>query len=176
MCIPSSASRWSYLSYHNIALKGLFQKTGGAWINFVNLQGIIASSIFEDVSDAAVLLSIWYLYESQAKNLLPKEKVSRAFLAYSVLKSLFIHPLDEVTITHRVLISLLRVFVSRFAFLNTINGFNFIPSAFADTFHYLLVSLWLYEHLSYPLLCQRPYPTKQMYHPLLWYLQVSNCT
>ena len=50
--------------------------------------------------DATTLLSIWHLYESHAKNLLPKEKVPRTFLMYSIVKSLFIQPLDEVTITH----------------------------------------------------------------------------
>ena len=82
-----------YPIYRNIALKGLLQ------------------SIFEDINDAEVLLSIWYSYESDAKNLQPKEKVSRTFLVYSIVKSLFIHPLDAVTIPHRVLNSLLRVFV-----------------------------------------------------------------
>ena len=130
----------SILSIAQKGLKGLFQETSGAWINFVNPREIIVWSIFEDVSDATVLLSIWSSYESHAKNLLPKEKVSRTFLVYSIVKSLFIHPLDEVTITHHVLNSPLRVFASRFAFFNTINGFNFIRSAFAvkhtDTRHF----------------------------------------
>ena len=139
LCIPSSASHWSYFSVH-IALKSLFYEISGAWINFVHPPVIKAWSIFEDVNDAATLLSIWHLYESHAKNLLPKEKVPRTFLVHSVVKPLFIQTIDEVTITHLVLNSSLRVFVSRFAFLNTRNGFNFDPSAFAvkhtDTRHF----------------------------------------
>ena len=62
---------------------------------------------------------------------LNKRESSQSFFSVFNCQIIIIQPLDEVTITHRVLNSSLRVFVLRFAFLNIVNGFNFDPPAFA---------------------------------------------
>ena len=76
---------------------------------------------------------IWHSPESHIKNLLLKNKPPRTFWFYSIIKSVFIQPLEEETTTQRIL-KTLSDFDSHFASLNAINGFHLVSTVFASKY------------------------------------------
>ena len=133
---PAAVNEWAPSAIHasyfsvTLVLKGLFHATSGAWIYLVQPPGTMTGSIFACASSCLMLSVMWHL------RVLSQHPTSKWELAqYSlhlVTSQVFIHPSvyrrGYIALIFKLLIKLL---VSLLAPGKTINGFSFIPSAFA---------------------------------------------
>ena len=130
-----------------------------------------------------------YSYASQAQDL-AKEKLTRTFLVHSVAAGLWATlcvfnpfvpnaPFLYKTCFQGVEKGCIENEWVKKMFSTWLHQLLVLSIHIFGICHNLLISMGLFKHLSYPLLCQRKYPTRQVYHLLirwLWMIVFSDKT